>query len=217
MSSKIRIHLFVYLRCSLISILLLFSLTLKQSAHLGNLKKRSRLMRPRTSFFLAGFGLLALAFALGILTARPSNAQYGQPTPYPEGNISFPRQRDLWQFTAMTDQTWNAQLNGHAFAVTADRQGRLPVVTGFNLTNTILYRVENNGSRTRIAASNYTENSPYANGSPPYESRPGFDHSTGIVLRTGTYVIRMNSRYYDAQSLDQTTQTVLLSGYWSNP
>ena len=165
-------------------------------------------MRQKSGYIVGAIGIICLALSFINLFPTPVQAQWGQL------GSSFPRQRDLWQFTAMTAQTWDPQLYGHRFTVQEDRYHRLPVVTAFVLNGIYLFRLENDGTRTRICAGNHLrDNVPYALVAPS-----ALLQSQGLVLSPGTYFVQdLNSYGMLEPRIDQNTQAILLSGYWSNP
>ena len=165
-------------------------------------------MRQKSGYIVGAIGIICLVLSFSNLSLKPVQAQWGQP------GSSFPRQRDIWEYTAMTTQTWDPVLYGHTFTVQADRFGRLPVVTAFHVFATQLYRIESDGSKTRVGGGNFLG---YDSS---FEVESPFHQSPGIILRPGMYLVKESygfARGVEINSFDEKTQATLLSGYWSNP
>ena len=147
--------------------------------------------------------IVALSIGLySVITTRQASAQYWNPP------SSFPRQSELWSFSADGANTFiepgpGQAPPGHMFVVQADINGRLPVLTTIHAAWAVdsvdgggLYR-EIGGRWKRWEATDH-------NG-PQYQTR--FHNSTiGVVLKPGKYLVTgQNSEDY----------FLLVSGYWA--
>lgn len=157
-------------------------------------------MERKALYFLVVASILA-AFAFGVLLSQNAHAQIGD-----SSRVShFPRQSELWSFSANGDVTRDPTTGGHVFTIQADTYGRLPVLTtiharathdaGFNL----LYRdVEGQWQAWEISDDSLA----------PAKQETRFHQAIGVVLRPGRYMITgYTERPYE----------LMLSGYWANP
>ena len=162
-------------------------------------------MSKQNVLFILTLAGLLFTFSLGVLTSRTAEAQIRVSENY------FPRQSDLWNFSAEGANSWVSELGGgHLLIVQRDAQGRLPAVTavhhrghyvsGGYLIPCKLYReVEGEWCEwirgPQLLSSGGSEASP-------------LNSSKGVALQPGRYLVCFG------ESL--TSYELLLSGYWAN-
>ena len=145
--------------------------------------------------------MIFFAFSVGTLTARSAVAQSGQ-----NNQQFFPRQSDLWSFSANAEATWwddGGNNKGHLLVAQRDPRGRVPVLT----TTHLRYGLEIHPVIAGVMQAAWVDTPPPAT----YASEStGFGSTGGVILTPGSYLIM-------SSNLGPQSSALLLSGYWASP